>query len=330
MPIGYRVADLKLAKQKPNLLWRMLYAIGNVILFRPLRDILGLSNARICYATETLLSPDALRFYHALNIPLKSVYGSTEGGAIAGPKTSDIRFETVGPVHEGVEVRMAEDGELVCRHPGIFIGYYNDPEKTAEVLKDGWFHTGDSGFVTEDGHLVLVDRVDDIVGLASGEELAPQAIESRLRFSPFIADAWVLAGPDRSYVSAIVIIDYESVGRWAGQRKISYATFTELSQRPEVYDLVKTDIDRVNQALPPGARIRKYVNLHKEFDPDEGELTRTRKLRRPFVEERYSKLVVAVYGDQAEVPIEAQVRYRDGRMGTIETTISIRSVEEAG
>jgi long-chain acyl-CoA synthetase len=330
MPIGYKVADLKLAKQRPNLLWRMLYALANVILFRPLRDRLGLSNARICYATETMLSPDALRFYHALNLPLKSVYGSTEGGAIACPDTSDVRVETVGPVHEGVEVRIAYHGELICRHPGIFIGYHKDPEKTAKVLRDGWFYSGDSGFVTEDGHLVLVDRVDDIVELTSGDTLAPQGIESRLRFSPFIADAWVLAGPDRSHVSAIIIVDYESVGRWAGQRKISYATFTELSQQPEIYDLVKTDIDRVNQALRPGARIKKYVNLHKELDPDEGELTRTRKLRRAFMEERYRKLVVAIYGDQPEVPIEAQVRYRDGRMGTIETTISIKSVEEAG
>ena len=330
MPIGYRVADLKLAKQKPNLLWRMLYALANVMLFRPLKDVLGLSNARVCYATETMLSPDAFRFYHALNLPLKSLYGSAEGGAIAGPKTDDIRIETVGPVHEAVEVRITDDGELLCRHPGTFTGYYKDQGRTAGVLIDGWFFTGDSGFVAEDGHLVLVDRLDDIVQLTSGDKLAPQSVESRLRFSPYIRDAWVLAGPDGAYVSAIIIIDYDSVGRWAGQRKMSYATFTELSQRPEVYELVRTDIDRVNRGLPPGVRIKKYVNLHKELDPDEGELTRTKKLRRAFMEQRYRELVSAIYSDQTEVPVEAEVRYRDGRMRAIETTIGIESMEEVG
>jgi len=329
MPIGYRVADLKLSKQKPSLLWRLLYALADVALFRPLRDSLGLSNARICYTTGAVLGPDAFRFYHALNLPLKSVYGSTEGGALTGAKTDDIRIDTVGPVHKGAEVRITDNGELAYRQPGVFIGYHADPDGTAEVLRDGWFHSGDAGHITDDGHIVFVDRVDDLVQLASGDRLAPQSIESRLRFSPFIRDAWVLAGPDRAYTSAIIIIDYDSVGRWAGQRKVAHTSFAELSQKPEVYELVKRDIDRVNAALPPGTRVKKYVNLHKEFDADEGELTRTGNLRRAFVEERYRKLVNAIYSDQSEVPIEAQVRYRDGRTGTIRTTISITSVEEA-
>jgi len=328
MPVGYKMADLKLAKQKPSPFQSILYALANVALFRPLKDSLGLSNARICYATGAILSPDAFRFYHALNLPLKSLYGSTEGGALSGPHTDDIRVETVGPLHKGVEVRITDGGELLCRHPGTFIGYYKDPERTAEVLRDGWFHSGDSAFLTDDGHLVFVDRVHDLVELVSGDELAPQAIESRLRFSPFIRDAWVLAGPDRAYTSAIIIIDYDYVGRWAGQRRMSYSTFTELSQKPQVYELVKMDIDRVNRALPPGARINKYVNLHKELDPDEAELTRTRNLRRAFVEQRYRQLVNAIYSGQTEVPVEAEVRYRDGRMGAIETTISIESIEE--
>ncbi|MBA7486021.1 Long-chain-fatty-acid--CoA ligase FadD15 [subsurface metagenome] len=197
------------------------------------------------------------------------------------------------------------------------------------MLKDGWFYSGDSGFITEDGHLVFQDRVKDLVELASGDKLAPQSIESRLRFNPYIKDAWVLAGPDRAYASAVIVIDYESVGRWAGQRKLAYTTFTELSQNPKVYQLVKEEIDRINQALPPSARVKKYVNLHKEIDPDEGELTRNRKLRRIFMEERYRELINAIYNDKPEVLIEAQVRYRDGRMGTIKTTISIKSVEEA-
>jgi long-chain acyl-CoA synthetase len=327
MPVGYKLADLKFKRQKPSLFWKILYACADMVLFSPLRDHLGLAKARICYATGTIISPDALRFYHALNLSLKSLYGTTEGGALTGARDDDIRLETVGPVHKGAELRISDNGELVYRQPGVFLGYYKDPDKTAEVLRDGWFYSGDCGFVDEDGHVVLLDRVENIVGLSSGAQLAPQSIESRLRFSPYIKDAWVLAGPGGAYTSAIIIIDYDRVGRWAGQRRVAFTTFAELSQKSEVYELVKRDIDRVNKALPPDARVKKYVNLHKEFDPDEAELTRTRKLRRTFVQERYRELVSAIYGDKTEVPVEAQVRYRDGRIGTIKTTINIKSVE---
>ena len=172
-----------------------------------------------------------------------------------------------------------------------------------------------------------MDRVKDLIKLANGDNLSPQMIESRLRFSPYIKDAWVVAGKERTYASVIIIINYNTVGRWAGQRRVGYSTFAELSQKPEVYDLVKQEIDRVNSTLSPGSRIRKYVNLHKEFDPDEGELTRTRKLRRIFLEERYRDLIHAIYKDKTEVSIEAQMRYPDGRMGTKKTTLMINSVE---
>jgi long-chain acyl-CoA synthetase len=174
MPIGYKMADSRLQQKKPNPFWMMLYAFAHVILFRPLRDRLGLSKARICYATGAILSPDALRFYHALRVPLKSLYGTTEGGTLAGARNDDIRLGTVGPVHQGAEVRITDSGEIVYRQPGIFVGYYGDPAKTAEVLKDGWFHSGDSGSVTEDGHMVFLDRANDLVGLANGDKLAPQ------------------------------------------------------------------------------------------------------------------------------------------------------------
>jgi long-chain acyl-CoA synthetase len=327
MPIGYQMADLRFQQWKPSLLQRMLYALGHIVLFRPLRDSLGLSKARICYSTGAVLSPDALRFFHALGLPLKSLYATTEGGALSGARNDDISTETVGPAHKGAEVRITDSGELVYRQPGLFVGYYEDPTKTAQVLKDGWFYSGDSGFITEEGHIVFLDRVNDLVELASGDKLAPQLIESRLRFSPYIRDAWVLAGPGGAYTAAIIIIDYDRVGRWAGERRVGYATFAELSQKPEIHELVKRDIDRVNEALPPDARVQKYVNLHKEFDPDEAEMTRTRKLRRAFLEERYRELVAAIHGDRTEVPIEAEVRYRDGRTGKITTTIRIQSVE---
>ncbi|MEJ2740750.1 MAG: AMP-binding protein, partial [Dehalococcoidia bacterium] len=291
---------------------------------------LGLVNARICYSSGAILSPDACRFYHALNVPLNNLYGTTEGGALTGARTEDINPDTVGTVHPGAEVKITDDGEIVYREPGIFLGYYKNPEMTAGVLIDGWFHSGDSGYINDKGHLVFLDRLSDIVELTNGEKLAPQYIESRLKFSPYIKDAWVLAGPQKAYPIAIIIINYENVGRWADQRKVSYTTFTDLSQKPEIIGLIRKDIDRINESLTPGLRIKKYVNLHKEFDPDEAELTRTRKLRRPFLEERYKDLVDAIYSDRSSVPIEAQVRYRDGRTGVVKTTITIKSIEEVG
>jgi long-chain acyl-CoA synthetase len=329
MPIGYKVAELKYRKQEPNLFRKIFYSLANIALFKPIKRSLGLSNARICYTTGAMLSPDSFRFYHALNLPLKSLYGSTEGGALTGATNDDIRLDTVGPAHKGAEVRISDNGELIYRQPGIFVGYYKDPDKTSEVLKDGWFYSGDSGFIREDGHIVFVDRVKDLVELPGGDTLVPQFIESRLRFSPYIMDAWVLAGPNRAYASAIIIINYDNVGRWAGRRRVTFTTFAELSQKPEVYGLVKMDIERINQDLPPGTRVKKYVNLHKALDPDEAELTRTRKLRRQFLEERYRELIDAIYSDKSEAPIEARVSSRDGRTGIIKTTLIIKSVKGA-
>lgn len=329
MPIGYKAADLKFQKKKPGLFQKILYSVANIALFKPIRTSLGLSNARICYSSGAVLSPDAFRFYHALNLPLKTVYGTTEGGPLASATNDDISLEAVGPVQKGAEASVTGNGELIYRQPGIFLGYCKDPVRTAEVLKDGWFYSGDSGIIREDGHVLFLDRVRDLVHLASGDKLAPQFIEARLRFSPYIKDAWVMAGPQNAYVSAIIIINYDTVSRWAGQRRVAYSTFAELSQKPEVHELVKRDIDRVNSALFPGSRVKKYVSLYKEFDPDEGELTRTRKLRKTFLEERYRGLIDAIYGDEAEVPIEARVTYRDGRTGTVKTTISIKSAEGA-
>jgi long-chain acyl-CoA synthetase len=328
MPLGYKMADLNYRKQKPGLFLKMLLPLARIALFRPIRKSLGLSNARICYTTESMLSPDAFRFFHALNLPLKSLYGTTEGGALTGAKSDDIQLETVGPAHPGTDVEITEAGEIIYRQPGVFVGYYKDPDKTAQVLKEGWFYTGDKGFIKEDGQIVFLDRLEDFVELASGDELAPQFIESRLRSSPYIKDAWVLAGPEKAFASAVIIIDYENVSGWAGQRRVSYNTFTDLSQKPEVYGLVRTEIDRINHDLSPNARVKKYVNLHKEFDPNEGELTRTRKLRRRFLEDRYRDLIYAIYHGETEVSMADRVSRGEERTGTIETTIHINTVEE--
>jgi long-chain acyl-CoA synthetase len=262
-----------------------------------------------------------------LSLPLKSLYATTEGGALTGARDEDVRLETVGPVHEGIEVKISDRGELLYRQPGVFVGYYKDPEKTAGVLKDGWFHSGDRCFMNEDGHVVFVDRVGDVVELACGDQLAPQSIESRLRFSPYIRDAWVFAGPEKAYASAMIIIHHVNVGRWAGQKRVAYNTFAELSQKPEVYELVAQEIDRINSSLSAGSKLKKYVNLHKEFDPEEGEITRTRKLRRAVLKERYRELIDAIYADKTEVPIEAQIKHQDGRTESTRTTLRIQSLK---
>ena len=330
MPVGHKAAELKYRRQKPDVTLKMLYYFADIFLFRSIKRSLGLSNARICYTTGAILSPNAFRFYHALNIPLKSLYGTTEGGALTGARNDEIHFETVGPAHEGAEVKISATGEINYRQPGIFVGYYKDPEGTAAVLKDGWFHSGDSGSVREDGHLVFTDRLKDLVELPGGHKVAPQFFESRLRSSPNIKDAWILAGSEGAYLSAIIVINYDNVSRWAGHNKVAFSSFAELSQTPEVYELVRQDIDRVNQTVPAGARVKKYINLHKELDPDEGELTRTRNLRRAFLEERYRKLMDAMYCDNDAVSIEARDGYPGGRAGTMETSLRIQSVEGAG
>jgi long-chain acyl-CoA synthetase len=329
MPVGYKLADLKLKKQKPGLPLKILGWFADYLVFRPIRDSLGLPHARICYTSGSVISPDILRFYHALNVPLKNLYGSTEAGAVTGSQNSDIHLDTVGTLHRGTEVRLDSSGEILVRQPGSFIGYYHDSASTSRVIRDGWIFTGDRGEFTPDGHLRFIDRSQDIISLVSGEIVAPQQIESSLKFSPYIKDAWVVAGPQRTYTSAVIIIDNNNVGKWADKRKVCYTTFNDLSQKPEVFGLIELEIKRVNSSLPSGSRLRKFVNLHKEFDADEFELTRNRKLRRGFLAEHYSDLIRAVYSNQKEVSIEAQISYTDGRTGVTKTAVQIKDVGEA-
>ncbi len=327
MPLGYELADLKFQKKKPSFSSKLLYSLADLVLFRPIKRSLGLSNARICYSHGAIISPEAMRFYHALNLPLKSLYGTTEGGAITGTRNDDIRLDTVGPAHQGVEIKITEKGEIIYRHPGIFMGYYKNLTKTEEVLKDGWFYSGDSGRMGEEGHLLFMDRLKDIIYLSNGNKLAPQWIESRLRSSPYIKDAWIISDPEKAYASAIIIINYDHVGKWAGQRRMAYHTFAELSQKAEVYDLIEQEIDRINQTLSPQMRIKKFVLFHKEFDPEEGELTRNRKLKRTFLKERYHKIIQAIYHDQSEIQIETQIPYQDERTGPKKTVLMIKSIK---
>ena len=329
MPIGYKAAELKYRKQKPGVALKLLYYLADILLFRSIKRSLGLSNARICYSNGAILSPDAFKFYHALNLPLKSLYGSTEGGILSGARNADIHFETVGLANEKAEIKIAENGELLYRQPGVFVGYDNDPEKTATVLKDGWFHSGDSAYIRDDGHIVFLDRIRDLIQLGNGNTLAPQKIESQLKFSPYIKDAWVLGGPSGEYLSAIIIINHNHVSRWAGQNKVAFTSFAELSQAPQVYELVQQDIDRVNQTLPAGSKVKKFVHLHRELDPDEGELTRTRNLRRAFLVEHYRSIIDAIYSGKTMVALKSPGGHRDAQSAPGETTLRIQSVRGA-
>lgn len=225
------------------------------------------------------------------------------------------------------EVRIADDGEIQVKSEFMYAGYYKNPQATAARLKDGFYCSEDFGHINEEGHLIVIDRMEDLKTLSTGQKFSPQYTEVRLRFSPYIKDAIVVGGEERDFVTSLINIDLDNVGRYAEANHVPYTTFTDLSQKPQVIDLVTEEIRKVNRTLPEHARIRFFVNLHKEFDADEAELTRTRKLRRTFVEERYKNLIDALYGHEQEIAMEAQVTYRDGREGVIRTAIRVNRVD---
>ncbi len=326
LPVGYKISDYHFKGKTPNLFWRALYWVAHWLLLRPLKDRLGLANVRFAVTGSSVLSLDTFRLIHAIGIELRQCYAGTEAGFISSHGKGEIKFESVGRPVIGTEVRETDEGELLIRSECMFDEYYKDQEKTRDALVDGWFHSGDAVHVNEEGHLIFLDRVKDMGELATGAKYAPQYVEGRLRFSPYIKDAMVIGGKDKDFVSAIVNIDFTMVGKWAERNRVPYTTFVDLSQKKEVADLVQKDLIRVNGYLPEGSRVKKFVLLHKEFDPDEAELTRTRKLRRGFVEERYKNLIDAMYSDREEVNVEAPVTYRDGRKGVVTTAIKVRTI----
>ncbi len=330
LPVAYKMADIKFAGKNPNLFWKLLHLFAEWTVLRPLKDRIGLSCLKYAGTGSSVLSLDTFKLLNALGIELRQMYASTEGGSISFHGEGENDFETIGRPALGVEVRVDDRGEALIRSDCVFKEYHRDPEKTAEALKDGWFYTGDAIYINEVGHLVFLDRMKDMGRLKSGAVYVPQYIEGRLRFSPYIKDAMVVGGEDRDYVTAIVNIDFAMVGKWAEDHRVPYTTFVDLSQKREVADLVQKDMIRVNSYLPPESRVKKFVLLHKEFDPDEAELTRTRKLRRGFMEERYKDLIEAMYSGKEGVKLEAPVTYRDGRKGVVTATIRVRTIEEEG
>jgi long-chain acyl-CoA synthetase len=326
MKVGYHVSDLKFEKKPIPAYWRFLRWLAYITVFKKLADHLGLSRIRNAYTGGAAMGPDHFRFFHSLGVNLKQIYGQTEiAGISVLHRTGDIKFDTVGTAIPGTEVKITEEGEIISKSPSVFQGYYKNPEATEKTLKDGWLYSGDKGFIDEDGHLVVFDRSKDVMILNDKSIFAPQYLETRLKFSPFIKDAWVI-GHERPYMTAVVCIDYAVVGKWADEKKLNYTSYPELSQKKEVYDLVEKQIREANRGLKKPAKVHKFLNLYKEFDADDEELTRTRKLRRAFVENRYKLLVDALYQETDNVHMDTTITYEDGRVVHIKTDMHIRNI----
>jgi long-chain acyl-CoA synthetase len=327
--VGDEVAERRFAKQPVPGALRLKQRLADWLVFRKLRDHLGLARIRHAYSGGAALGPDHLRFFHGIGVNLKQIYGQTEiAGISVVHRDGDVKFDTSGlPIPE-TEIRISPDGEILSRSPCVFKGYYKMPEETARTLAGGWLHSGDIGFIDGDDHLVVFDRRKDVMTLADGSRFSPQFIETRLKFSPYVKDAWVI-GHGREGVAAVVCIDGGVVGKWAEERHIPYTSYPELSQKPEVRALVAETVGRVNAGLPPAARIRRFVNLHKEFDADDEELTRTRKLRRAFLEERYRDVVEGLYAGSGEIALDTTITYEDGRVSRSKTTLAVVEAQGA-
>ena len=321
-----KIVDLEENREKPGFFTGLLNRLGDFWIFRPLRDNLGLSRVRHAYTAGAFLSPDMGKFFHALGIKLKQAYGLTEITPISIHSNKDVKYETIGQIVPGIEMKVLDDGQMAFKNENyMFDGYYKDPEKTAEALQDGWFLTGDAGYLRDDGHLIYYDRAKDMMPLSTGEKYSPSFIEGRLKFSPYILDIMIV-GTQRPYVSALVIIDFAILGKWAESKRIPYTTFSDLSQRPETYDLIQKEMGRVNNTLADEAKIKRFFNLPKELDPDEGELTRTRKIKRPVIAQRYKDLIDAMYEDVEDTFLDIDITYEDGRKGRLRSPVSIRSI----
>ncbi|RVT53367.1 AMP-dependent synthetase/ligase [Rubrivivax albus] len=312
---------------------KLKYALGNLFVYGPLRNTLGLSRVRVAYTAGEAIGPDLFTFYRSIGINLKQLYGSTETAVfVCLQPDHEAKADTVGVPIEGVEIKLADNGEILVKSPGLLREYYKNPEATAEVLtNDGWYHTGDAGFLDAGGHLKIIDRAKDVGRLQGGPHdgamFAPKYVENKLKFFPFIKEA-VAFGDRREKACAFINIDVEAVGNWAEKRNLPYAGYTDLAQKPEVYTLIQECVEKVNADLAQdeklaGSQVSRFLILHKELDADDGELTRTRKVRRGYIGERYQVLVDALYGGKAEQYVETQVKFEDGRTGMVSATLKI-------
>lgn len=309
---------------------RLRLALGEMLIYGPLRDQLGLRRARWAYTGGAPLGADTFRFFRAIGVNLKQVYGATElAGLCSVQADREVDPDTVGRVFDGTEVRIADNGEVQVRSASVFHGYYKQDDATQDAMtEDGWLRTGDAGFIDRRGHLVIIDRARDVGKLADGTAYAPQFIENKLKFSPFIGEA-VAFGDARPFVAAIIAIDPTTVGNWAERNNLAYTSFQDLCAKPEVAGLVRAEISKCNAMLPEAAQIRRFLVLNKEFDADDDEITRTRKIRRGFVAEKYAGAVDALYGGLSEVELAAEITYEDGRKAVMRSTLAIADVAAA-
>jgi len=324
--MGYKVANLNFEKQPVPIGTRIMKWVGYGLMQKKLKDHLGMSRLRHAYTGGAAMGPDHFRFFHALGVNLKQIYGQTEiAGISIVHRDGDVKFDTVGTPIPETEVGITEDGEIISKSPSVFLGYYKNDEATAKTLVDGWLYSGDKGFIDEDGHLVVFDRSKDVMTLNDGRPFSPQYLETRLKFSPYISEAWVI-GDKREFITAVMCIDYSVVGKWADEKKLNYTSYMELSQKSQVYDLVQAQIEEANKDLPGPAKIHRFVNLYKVFDADDEELTRTSKLRRAFVEKRYEDIVKALYSEGDSVHMDTTITYEDGREQRIKTDLHVRNI----
>jgi long-chain acyl-CoA synthetase len=305
------------------------------LLFRPLKDRLGFSYLRSAATGGAALGPDTFRFFLAMGVPLRQLYGQTElAGAYTIHAADDVDFDSVGIPFRNAQVRIDKPdqngvGEVVARTCGMFLGYFKNQAATEDSLEDGWMHTGDAGYIKpENNHLVVIDRIADLAETSHGAKFSPQFIENKLKFSPFIAEA-VVQGDGRPYLSAIICIRFEIVAKWAEQRGIAFTNYINLSAQERIYQLVQKEVETVNESLPTAQQIRKFLLLYKQLDADDGELTRTRKVRRGVIKEKYAEIIDTIYSDQDRVHIDTVITFQDGNKSRIQTDVRIVDLGDA-
>ncbi|MFN2268014.1 MAG: AMP-binding protein, partial [Desulfonatronovibrio sp.] len=328
MGIGIKMADCKLSRKPSGIKLRLLYNLAQFFLFRSLRDRLGFSRIRSATTGGAALGPDTFKFFHAMGVNLKQIYGQTEiAGISCIHRDGHIDFDTVGEPIPETEIKLSPEGEILSKSAAVFQGYYKDEKATKETLSDdGWLLSGDAGYFKENGQLVVIDRVKDVMELIDGTKFSPQFMENKLKFSPYIREA-VVMGKGKDYIAAIVCIDEEITGRWSESKLLTYTTYQDLASKKQVYELIAGEIRKINETLPDNTRIRRFALLFKELDADDGELTRTRKIRRKVVAERYTSLIEGLYTSDDKVDMVANIQYQDGSTREMKGRVAIRNVE---
>ena len=325
--VGDKVAGRRVKGERPGLGLGLAYRVANVVALRPVRDQLGLARIKRCYTGGAPLGPDVFRFFHAIGVNLKQIYGQTEICGIAVVHRDDaIAFNTVGTPIPGTEITFTDGGEILLRSDSVFRGYHRQPEVTAETVDaDGWLHTGDAGYLDEAGQLIVIDRAKDVLQTLDGTRFSSAFIENKLKFSPYVEEAvtFFADGVDGAGgMTALITLDPLTVGSWAEHQHLTYTTYTDLAAKPDVYDLLAEEVDRANQDLPESIRIQRFVILHKQFDPDDDEITRTRKVRRSVINKRYADIIAALEKDEERVEVHSAITYQDGSI--VERTITLR------